>query len=207
MILKMMAVGPVAANCYIVGSEKTRQGIVIDPGDDGDRIVAEIKKMGLTITSIVATHGHFDHVGAIKEVKDATKAAFAIHTDDAEAARQSSEMVASMFGVKVEAPPEPDRLLKEGDVIEVGEYSFKVLHTAGHSQGGICLVGHGIVFTGDTLFNLGIGRTDFPGGDYDQLIGNIKKKLMTLPDETVVFSGHGPKSTIGAERRMNSFLT
>lgn len=206
MILKTLVLGFAASNCYIVGSEKSKQGIIIDPGDDADVILEEVNKLGLTITSIVVTHGHSDHFMALNDVKEATKAPFAIHAADAPTVAQNLKMMASVFGIKADPLPPPERLLQEDDIVTAGEFSFKVLHTPGHSPGGICLLGHGMVFTGDTLFNYGIGRTDFPGGNYNQILDSIKRKLLVLPDVTVVLPGHGPSSTIGTERKGNPFL-
>ena len=205
MILQMLVVGPFGSNCYVVGSEKTKEGIIIDPGADAEAIIDMVHKLGLNITLIVATHGHADHLGALSQVKEATKAPFALHADEAPTLPKISKYISSMFGVRLAPLPPPDRLLHEGDTIKVGELSLKVLHTPGHSPGGISLVGHGVVFSGDTLFNYGIGRTDFPDGDYDALMESIRTKLMTLPDKTVVLSGHGTETTIGAERKGNPF--
>lgn len=208
MILQGMEVGPFMANCYIVGSDQTHDGMVIDPGGESGRILKTAQELGLSIKIIVATHMHADHIGALAKVKEATGAPFAVHEAEGskKAAAGLNRMVGSMMGGSFRAPPDPDRLLKEGDVIEVGELRFKVLHTAGHSPGGICLYGHGVLFCGDTLFNLSIGRTDFPGGNYDLLMQNIHNKLMTLPDETRVFCGHMSETTIGFERKHNPFV-
>ncbi len=205
-IFKMLVVEPFQSNCYIVGSESTKEGMVIDPGAGAKEIVGNANQLGLDIKLIVLTHGHVDHIGAIKEVKEATGAEFAIHADELETLREHGQSLSAMFGHSYATPPHPDRLLKGGDSIDLGDLHFLVAHTPGHSLGGICLVGHGVVFTGDTLFNYGIGRTDFPGGSYSQLLNGIHTELMTLPDSTVVYPGHGPESTIGAERRGNPFL-
>lgn len=208
MILKTLVVGPVAANCYIVGAESSKRGIVIDPGADAKLILKTVNDLSLTISLIVATHLHFDHVGALAPVKEITGAKFALHKAEADAGfGMLSRMLSSVMGGSFSQPPKPDRLLKDGDMIEVDGLRFTVLYTPGHSPGGISLYGHGIVFSGDTLFNYGIGRTDFPGCSYEQLIDSIQNKLMTLPDETIVYPGHGPATTIGDERRGNPFLT
>jgi len=204
-ILKKLVVGPFASNCYIVGSESTKEGMIIDPGDEANQILKNMKELQLDIKSIVLTHGHIDHIGALKEIKEATGAEVAIHSDDAESLRQSQSFGA-LFGISYPAPPSPDRLLKGGDSLDIGDLHFSVLHTPGHTPGGICLLGQGVVFTGDTLFNYGVGRTDLPGGSYSQLMNSIHTKLVVLPDNTIVYSGHGPDTTIGAERQANPFL-
>ena len=208
MILTTLVVGPVATNCYIVGSESSKRGMIIDPGAEARRILSAVNDLGLTISLIVVTHLHFDHIGALAPVKEKTGAKIAIHEAEAEAGLGIfSRMLSSMTGGTFSQPPKPDRLLKDGDTIEVDSLRFTVLYTPGHSPGGISLYGHGIVFSGDALFNYGIGRTDFPGCSYEELMDSIQNKLMTLPDETIVYPGHGPSTTIGEERRGNPFLT
>ncbi|MBI2934377.1 MAG: MBL fold metallo-hydrolase [Chloroflexi bacterium] len=206
MIIKRLEVGPIGSNCYIVASESAREGIIIDPGAEADTILNQLKKLGLKIKMAVATHGHVDHLMALKDVKDALKCEFAIHEGDARGVEKIPGGILAMFGLSGFKPPPVDRVLKDGDVIEFGEIKMKVIHTPGHSPGGICLQADKVVFSGDTLFNYGIGRTDLPGGNYDLLMESIEKKLMTLPDDTAVFPGHGPETTIGDERRHNPFL-
>ena len=208
MIVKMLVVGPLASNCYIVGSSSAKQGMIIDPGAEAGTILRTVQQMGLSISLIVVTHAHIDHIDALRAVKERTNALFAIH--EAEKGLLSTAtpvgVLASLGLTAFKSPPQPDRLLKDGDRIDVGDLHFEVLHTPGHSPGGICLLGHGVVFSGDTLFNFGIGRTDFAGGSYELLMKSIREKLMVLPDETVVYPGHGPSTTIGDERRGNPFL-
>ncbi|MFC2050284.1 MBL fold metallo-hydrolase [Chloroflexota bacterium] len=205
MILETLVVGPFASNCYIVGSESSKRGIIIDPGAEANVILETAKGLGLTISLIVVTHTHIDHVGALTPVKDGTGAEFALHGAET-GPGVLSRMLSSMAGGSMSQLPKPDRLLQDGDTIDIDDLNFTVLHTPGHSPDGISLYGHEIVFTGDALFNYGIGRTDFPGCSYDQLMESIQNKLMTLPDETVVYPGHGPSSTIGEERKGNPFL-
>jgi hydroxyacylglutathione hydrolase len=208
MIVKTLVVGPFASNCYIVGSSSTRQGIIIDPGAEAENILRTVQEMGLSISLIVITHAHMDHIDALRAVKERTNAQFAIHEAEKEllSAAPPMNIVASLGFTPSKSPPQPDRLLKDGDLVDVSDLHFEVLHTPGHSPGGICLSGHGVVFSGDTLFNFGIGRTDFAGGSYELLMNSIREKLMVLPDETIVYPGHGPSTTIGDERRGNPFL-
>ena len=204
MILRKMELGDFGSNCYLVGDEDTKEGMIIDPGDDGSSIMKQVKALGLSIKIIVLTHSHIDHVGGLADVKKATGAVIAIHENEAPFLLKQPRLMEFM----PPTPPSPpaDRLLKDGDMIKVGKLKFKVLHTPGHTSGGICLLGDGIVFTGDTLFNFSIGRADFPGSDYDQEMQSIRSKLMTLPDETKVYPGHGPATTIGTERKGNPFI-
>ncbi|MFO7772981.1 MAG: MBL fold metallo-hydrolase [Dehalococcoidia bacterium] len=207
MIVKTLVVGPFGSNCYIVGSSSSEQGMIIDPGAEAGNILRTVQQEGLSPSLIVVTHAHMDHVDALHEVKEKTNAQFALHEAEKELLSGGSmRMLASLGLSPFKSPPAPDRLLKDGDRIDVGELHFEVLHTPGHSPGGICLLGHGVVFSGDTLFSFGIGRTDFPGGSYEQLMNSIHEKLMALPDETIVYPGHGPSTTIGDERRGNPFL-
>jgi glyoxylase-like metal-dependent hydrolase (beta-lactamase superfamily II) len=207
MIVKMLVVGPLASNCYIVGSSSTKQGMIVDPGAEAGTILRTVQQMGLSIPLIVVTHAHIDHIDALGAVKERTDAQFAIH--EAERKLLSSAPVNMLMSLGLnpfKSRPQPDRLLNDGDHIDVGDLHFEVLHTPGHSPGGICLLGHGVVFSGDTLFNYGIGRTDFPGCSHERLMQSIREKLMVLPDETIVYPGHGPATTIGDERRGNPFL-
>jgi hydroxyacylglutathione hydrolase len=206
-IVEKLVVGPYASNCYIVGSQSNKEGMIIDPGDEAKRILKKVEELKLDIKLIVLTHGHIDHTGALKEVGEATGAAVAVHTDDAQSLGRGVSLISVLMpGLSYPTPPPPDRLLKDGDSIDIGDLHFLVLHTPGHSPGGICLLGEGIVFSGDTLFNYGIGRSDLPGGSHSQLMDSLQTKLMTLPDDTIVYPGHGPGTTIGAERRGNPFL-
>lgn len=205
MILKSIVVGSFGANCYVVGCEETKEAVVIDPGGEVNLILDELKGKGLKVKYIVNTHGHIDHIGGNDELREATGAQVMIHEQDASMLTEPKLNFSGMMG-RQEGFKAADTLLKEGDVIEFGTIKLKVLHTPGHTKGGICLLTDGLVFTGDTLFNESIGRTDFPGGDYDSIIKSILEKLMTLPDETIVYPGHMGDSTIAHERKHNPFL-
>jgi hydroxyacylglutathione hydrolase len=208
MIVKMLVVGPLASNCYIVGSHSTKEGMIVDPGAEARTILKTVRQLGLSISLIVATHAHFDHIDALREVRESVDAQFALHEADQAllSATPPMSVMASLRLAAFEPYPQPDILLRDGDYLSIGDLRFQVLHTPGHTPGGVCLLGHGVVFSGDTLFNCGVGRTDFAGGSYERLIESIREKLMVLPDETVVYPGHGPPTTIGDERRGNPFL-
>ena len=203
MLLRKITVGPYASNCYIIGSDTTREGMIIDPGAEADEILRAVEKLKLKIKIIVLTHRHPDHVGAVVRVRQVTGAKVAMHSEMAKYLPQSSKYI---YGSSLKGTPGADIILKEGDNIDVGELKFKVLHTPGHTPCGISVVGEGHVFTGDTLFNCGIGRYDLIDGDYHALINGIRTKLLPLPPETVVHPGHGPDSTIATEKRANPFL-
>lgn len=205
MLIKKMAVGPLQSNCFIIGDEKTAESVVVDPGDEPDLLMDVIDGNGLKVRYIVCTHGHFDHVGAVADIKGKTGAKVVIHKDELEIYHAARDM-AAFWGYEVERLPEPDMLVDDGDRIRVGNLSFTIIHTPGHSPGGICLYGEGIVVTGDTLFAGSVGRTDFYGGDMNKLRDSFNR-LMLLPEETKILPGHGPDSTIGIEKRDNPFAS
>ena len=205
MILRTLVVGPIQANCYILGCERTGEAAVIDPGGDADKILIAHAKNNLRCLYIINTHGHFDHSAENKRLKEVTKAQLLIHRADAPMIlRQGAG--GRTWGIQVDDSPPPDRYLEEGDLITFGDISLKVLHTPGHSPGGISLITDKMVFVGDTLFAGSIGRTDSPGGDYNGLLRNVREKIFTLGDDVVVYPGHGPKTTVGRERQTNPFF-
>lgn len=226
--VKTMVVGMLQACCYIVnftgGPRRSvggspdecrdhKNALVIDPGGDGDLIVQTLKKQRLKPLYLVNTHGHIDHIGANTELKSAfPEALLCIHRLDAPMLRDGYKNMSVELG-SAYISPEPDKLLEEDDILTLEGESFQVLHIPGHSPGGIVLVYKptdknepGVIFSGDTLFQMGIGRTDFPGGSYQKLINGIKQKIFTLPDHTIVYPGHGPATTVGDEKRTNPFF-
>ena len=207
MILQGFPVGPVGANCYIFGDDAAREVFVIDPGDEPDRILQALRQLGARPVALVNTHGHFDHIQGVEAVRRETGAPFWIHEAEAEILTHGPARAKMLFGLDLPPSPAPDRWLVEGDRLRVGGLTLTVRHTPGHSPGGVCLLGDGLVFTGDTLFAGSIGRADLPGADMATLLASIARVLLPLPDETVCYPGHGPVTTIGEERRTNPFLT
>lgn len=206
MIVKQLPVGMTQTNCYIAGCEETQEGVVIDPGDEPERILAEVEKLKLTIKYVLNTHAHFDHIMANKAVVEATGVPLALHPLDLPLLRQKGG--AMFFGLEAPQSPDPTMELAEGQTISFGTHTFQVLFTPGHTPGHVSFyeAEAGVIFDGDVLFASGIGRTDLPGGDYKTLMNSIAEKLMPLPDETTVCSGHGPVTTIGRERASNPWL-
>ena len=205
MIIKELAVGPLMANCFLAGCEETKEAVVIDPGGEADRILLSLAESELKVKYIINTHGHFDHVSANGKMKEATGADLLIHPLDAPMLSMLSSN-AAVFGISVENSPDCDRTIEEDESVSFGNFTLKVIHTPGHTPGGISLYSDGIIFVGDTLFAGSIGRTDFPGGDFDTLISSIKTKLFKLEDDVRVLSGHGPETSIGREKRFNPFV-
>jgi glyoxylase-like metal-dependent hydrolase (beta-lactamase superfamily II) len=208
MKIRQLTVGMMGVCCYILSCDETKKAAIIDPGGDEDRILAACRDEDLDVEYIIATHGHPDHVCGNGPIQEATGARIVMHGDDAEFfAQPDIKKYFSMLGL-AESPP-PDILVQEGDTITFGRESLKVLHTPGHTPGGICLYSPPDCFTGDTLFVDGVGRTDFPGGSMDELSRSIREKLLTLPPDTIVWPGHGYgglRSTIGEEARSNPYF-
>ena len=206
MIVETFPVGMLECNCTILGSEQTREAIIIDPGDDVPAIIARLERHKLTAKYIIATHGHIDHVGGFKEIKEATAAPVYLHERDL-FLYEALPMQARLLGITPPDATEIDDHLSEGDELGCGEIKVKVYHTPGHTPGSICFhQDEGSLFAGDTLFLGSIGRTDLWGGSLSEIMDSLKGKLMTLPEETVVIPGHGPATTIGQEKQFNPFL-
>jgi glyoxylase-like metal-dependent hydrolase (beta-lactamase superfamily II) len=205
MLVEKLVVGMLECNCYLVACDDTKEAIVIDPGGDAPLILDRVQELGLAVAYIVNTHGHIDHIAANRPVKEGTGAQLAIHQDDAEWLVTDQGAYARMLGVSSPGPA-ADVLLEEGDDIAFGNERLQVIHTPGHSLGGISLVGDGVVFCGDTLFSMGVGRVDLPGGSWETLMNTIKTRLFTMPDDTVAYTGHGPETTIGREKQFNTWF-
>jgi glyoxylase-like metal-dependent hydrolase (beta-lactamase superfamily II) len=206
LMVRGIVVGVFAENCWVIGSRRTREGVVIDPGDQPEEILALAKDMGLNVKLIANSHAHLDHILGARGVKEATGAQFLLHQADLEIARNAGQHAAMMMGKPQPAPPEPDAFLEDGDTVEVDGLQLKVMHTPGHTQGSVSFYTEGLLFSGDTLFRGSIGRTDLPGGDYRQEMASIVDKLLALPDDTVVLPGHMEETRIGHERQTNPFV-
>lgn len=198
--------GQFAENCYLVMDEATNACAIVDPGEEGGLIAHKLAAAGVTPVAIWLTHAHVDHVLGVQRLKHDTHVPVYLHPADRVLYDHVAEQAAA-FGMQAGRLPPPDRELAHGDRLRVGGLEFLVRHAPGHSPGSVVFAGHGVAFTGDVLFQGSIGRTDLPGGDFDTLRKSIERELLTLPDSTIVYSGHGPETTIGHERRTNPFLT
>lgn len=211
MRIQRLSVGPLETCCYIVSDGESPEAMAVDPGGNEDQIAAELDTAGLRPVLIVNTHGHLDHIAGNVELKERfPDARIIIHAADEECLEKPSKNLSLLMGVAFKSPP-ADRVVKEGDRVEVGAAAFGVIHLPGHTPGGMGLVSQNesptVCFCGDTLFAGGMGRTDFPGGDYEALLESIREKLLTLPDDAVLYPGHGPETTVRRERESNPFLT
>jgi hydroxyacylglutathione hydrolase len=204
MKIDRFVVGQLQNNCYIVYDEKNLVGMVVDPGDEPDRILEAVKEKGLDIICIVCTHGHFDHIGAVGEVKEGTGGKIVLHRDDLDLYLMAGRQ-AALWGFGFDPPPKPDMLVSESDELSVGDMKFAVLSTPGHSPGGMCLYGEGLLLSGDTVFAGSVGRTDLFGGNADDLKKSFRR-IISLPPETVILPGHGDFSTVGQEKESNFFV-
>lgn len=204
--IRSFVVGPFETNCYIAADAASLDALVIDPGDDSGAIVSAAQSGGFVVRGIVNTHGHADHIAGNRALQERFGCPIMIHELDAAFLQDPEANLSALAGYTGPLSPPADRLLEDGDEITVGELVFRVVHTPGHTPGGICLVAEGVLFSGDTLFAGGVGRTDFPGGSHEQLVEAIRSKLLVLPDDTMICPGHGPRTTIGAERKANPWL-
>ncbi len=206
MIIERITVGAYGTNCYIIACNRTKSGAVVDPGDEAERIMQAVEKHGLRIEYIILTHGHFDHIGALAKVRGRTTAKVAIHKKDAHMLQDPGKSLAAFVGNDYEKVY-ADMFLEDGVVLELGDLRLEVIHTPGHTRGGICIkIGEDVLISGDTLFAGSVGRTDLPGGDFDTLIESIRTKILTLQQDTKVYPGHGIGTTIAREIKNNPFL-
>lgn len=201
-----VVVGPLETNCYIVWDSASDSGLIIDPGGDSDLIQARVRSLGIRVDRILATHGHPDHIFSAGALSQVYGVGVAMHEADVPVLEESLAIAAMFYDMAVFVPFDPDLLLSEGDLVPVGNCEALAIHTPGHSPGGLCFRTNAGVFCGDTLFSGSVGRTDLPGGSYPQLVQSIQSKLMAMDDSTPIFPGHGPETTIGAERRSNPFV-
>jgi hydroxyacylglutathione hydrolase len=198
--------GQFAENCYLVADTGVGEAVMIDPGEESDRFLAELRKRGWSLSGIWLTHGHIDHIMGVGVVHAATGASIHLHPQD-RALYDDLPRYGAWVGMRLDRLPAPEVELVPGQAVRVGEYEFGVRFTPGHSPGSVSFRGHGMIFGGDVLFNGSVGRTDLPGGDSSTLMATIQAEFLSLPDSTVVHSGHGPDTTIGVERLTNPFLT
>lgn len=205
MILELIPVGQLQANCYIFGDKEDKQAVVIDPGDEGEKIFKLIKEKDYNIKYIIATHGHVDHISAIKYLKDKTNAKVIIHKNDADALINPQKNLSVFLGYdSIQGAANIE--VTGGEDLVIGKYKFKIIHTPGHTPGGICILLNKILFSGDTIFQRSIGRTDLPGGNHKELIKSIKEKIFTLEEDIIVYPGHGPKTSILEEKQHNPYF-
>lgn len=209
MIQRTAIVGPLQCNCVLLGCEKTKEAVLIDPGDEAQRLIEMVEKIGLKVKYLLHTHAHFDHVGATAEVKAKLGGTTCLHTGD-QPLYDNLPMQCQLFGFPVVSAPPLEKVLTDEEILTFGDHRLQVIHTPGHSPGGLCfklLDGNEDLFSGDTLFQGSVGRTDLWGGDTDQLLQSIRRRLFVLDDGIAVHPGHGPSTEIGIEKRTNPFLS
>jgi hydroxyacylglutathione hydrolase len=206
LLVRGVVVGVFQENCWVVGSQRTREAVVIDPGDEPETILALARDMGLSVKRIICSHAHIDHIMAVRPVQERTGADFLLHPADLAIARGMPKSAARFLGYEPAPPPEPDHALADGDTVEVDGLQLTVIHTPGHTPGSVSFYTEGLLFSGDTLFRGSIGRTDLSGGDYGQIMESIITRLLTLPDETIVLPGHMQQTRIDFERQANPFV-
>ena len=202
---EMIIVGPLETNCYLVSCEETLECAIVDPGADPEKIILQVSSLKLEPVILINTHGHVDHVGANKDIKEKYDIPLCIHSSDS---KMLGNILATTMGLFLGAKksPEPDKFIDEGDTIPIGNSHLKVIHTPGHSPGSVSLSGDGFLLSGDLLFCGGVGRTDLPGGSWHVLEDSIRNRIFTFPDDTIVLPGHGPATTVGQEKMANPFI-
>jgi len=205
MIINSIVVSQFQTNCYIIGNEEASSGVIIDPGDESGKILNLIEKNNFNIKYILHTHGHIDHIGGTAKLKEITGARTFLHRDDL-SLYENVEVQGEAFGIMIDVAPKIDEFFKEGDKINFNGIIIEIIHTPGHSPGSVCFKIGNKLFSGDTLFNMGIGRTDLWGGSFSKIMKSINEKLFTLNDNTIVYPGHGQKTTIGYEKANNPFI-
>ena len=205
-IVRRIVVGSFAENCWVIGNRRTGEAICVDPGDQPDEILAMARDMGVAIKYIANSHAHIDHVLGVRGVQAATGAKFLLHGGDLDLVRGTAESARRWMGAAIENPPDPDAYLADADSVDIDGLKLRVIHTPGHTPGSVCFYAEGVLFAGDTLFAGSIGRTDLPGGDYEQEMASICDRLLALPDDTIVLPGHMDQTTIGQERLRNPFV-
>jgi glyoxylase-like metal-dependent hydrolase (beta-lactamase superfamily II) len=205
-IVRGIVVGSFQENCWVIGNRRTGEGICVDPGDQADDILAMARDMGVTIKYIANSHAHIDHILGVGAIREATGARFLLHAGDLELVRNTANMARNWMGADIPNPPDPDAFLDDNDTVDIDGLQLRVLYTPGHTRGSVCFYANGVVFAGDTLFAGSIGRTDLPGGDYDEEMASICDRLLALPDDTIVLPGHMDQTTIGHERQRNPYV-
>jgi len=198
-------VGALETNCYLVYCTESLECAIVDPGAEAQKIFHLITKKSLNPVVLLNTHGHIDHIGANKDIKERFNIPLCIHALDKSMLENVQQSELSFF-LGAKESPSPDKYLEDGDMVKLGKFSLQVIHTPGHSPGGVSFLGDGFILSGDTLFYGGVGRADLPGGSWDELERSIKNKILTLPDETIVLPGHGPTTSVGQERNLNPFI-
>lgn len=203
--VKTLVVGPIEENCYVLKDDATGEGVIIDAGDDGEKILDYVKDAQIDVKLLINTHGHWDHIGEIDYLRDELKVPFAIHGADASMLDDSAENLSKYMHTAGKKRP-AEIILKDGDVVNFGKSSLRVIHTPGHTKGGVCFYGGGCLFSGDTLFAREVGRTDLPGGSYEELMYSVNYRLQAVADAAKVYPGHGPASDMATERKYNPYI-
>ena len=205
-IVRGIVVGSFQENCWVIGNRRTGEAVCVDPGDEPDEILAMARDMGVSIKYIANSHAHIDHILGVGAIRAATGAKFLLHAGDLDLVRNTAAMARGWMGVEIPNPPDPDAFLEDNDTVDVSGLQLRVIYTPGHTRGSVCFYANGVVFAGDTLFAGSIGRTDLPGGDYDEEMASIVDRLLALPDDTIVLPGHMDQTTIGHERQKNPYV-